>query len=571
VRVVTDVAGVDKQFDYTLPEDWAPAVRVGSMVRVDLAGRRVGGWVTQVGVEPTADLALRPVAKLRGWGPEPPLVELGQWAAWRWASRLAFLLATASPARAVTALPGAALRPPAAPPVSGFLSDLPVERPVTIRLPPAADATPLVAELAQRGPIVVVVPAVSRAAVLAGRLRRAGAAVAVVPEDWAQARAGAAVVVGARAAAWAPCPRLAGIVVVDGHDEALGQEQAPTWHAATVAAERARRARVPCVVVSSCPTLELLAAGPPRTVERSAERRGWAPIEVVDRRQDDPRTGLYSPGLVSLVRSEARVVCVLNRVGRARLSVCASCGQVARCERCGAALRQRPGGDTAWPLECPQCGLTRPLVCDRCGSTRHRLLRVGVTRAREELETLAGRPAVEVTAASTDPATGDLVVGTEAALRRFSRSDGFSAVAFVDFDQELLAPRVRAAEEALAFLALASRLVGGRRGRVLVQTRIPHHPAIRAGVLADPDVLSSAELALRGALRLPPVISVALVSGPGASTYVDGLRGAGLEVLGPDGDRWLVKAASPEALADGLAAVPRPAGRLRVAVDPARL
>jgi primosomal protein N' (replication factor Y) len=322
--------------------------------------------------------------------------------------------------------------------------------------------------------------------------------------------------------------------------------------------------------VSSCPTLELLAAGPLRVVGRGAERRGWAPIEVVDRRQDDPRTGLYSPGLVSLIRSEARVVCVLNRTGRARLSVCASCGQVARCERCGAALGQRPGEDTPLPLECPQCGLTRPLICARCGSTRHRLLRVGVTRAREELEALAGRPAVEVTAASTGPPAGDLVVGTEAALRRLSRSDGFAGVAFVDFDQELLAPRVRAAEEALALLALASRLVGGRRGRVLVQTRVPDHPAIRAGVLADPDVLSSGEFALRGALRLPPVTAVAVVSGPAAPAYVDGLRAAGLEVLGPDRDRWLVKAASQEALADGLAAVPRPPGRLRVAVDPAR-
>jgi primosomal protein N' (replication factor Y) len=44
-----------------------------------------------------------------------------------------------------------------------------------------------------------------------------------------------------------------------------------------------------------------------------------------------------------------------------------------------------------------------------------------------------------------------------------------------------------------------------------------------------------------------------------------------VEILGPDRDQWLVKGADATALADALAAVPRPPGRLRVAVDPARL
>jgi primosomal protein N' (replication factor Y) len=570
VRVVPDVTGVDKKFDYAVPDRLAAAVQVGTMVRIDLAGRRVGGWVEAVDVEPPPGLPLRPLVKVRGWGPEPQVMDLAEWAAWRWASRPAFLLATASPARAVTGLPVPGLRPPAAPPPTGLLAELPLDRPVTVRLPPAADATPLVAELAQRGPTLVLVPSLNRAAVLAGRLQRAGGEVAVMPEAWAQARAGAAVVLGARAAAWAPCPRLAAVMVIDGHDEALAQEQAPTWHAATAAAERARRAGVPCVVVSACPTLELLAAGPVRTVDRRTERQGWAAVEVIDRRADDPRRGLYSERLVALLRAERRVVCVLNRTGRARLLVCGSCGEVARCERCGAALLQRPDLDPAGSLLCPQCGLARPQVCAACGSIRLRLHRIGVTRAREELEVLAGRPTAAVTAASSGVPDADVLVGTEAVLRRVSRQDGFGAVAFIDFDQELLGARVRAGEEALALLAQASRLVGGRRGRVLVQTRIPDHPAIRAAVLADPGVLAGPELELRQALRLPPLTAVAVVSGPAAPGYVEALRAVPLEVMGPDGDRWLVKARDATALADGLAAVPRPAGRLRVAVDPAR-
>jgi primosomal protein N' (replication factor Y) len=403
--------------------------------------------------------------------------------------------------------------------------------------------------------------------VLAGRLRQAGGDVAILPQEWAQARAGAAVVVGARAAAWGPCPDLAAVVVVDGHDEALAQDPAPTWHAAVVAAERARRAQVPCVVVSACPTLELLAAGPVRLVDRRRERQGWAALEVLDRRGDDPRQGLYSAQLVSLIRQARRVVCVLNRTGRARLLACPPCGELARCERCGAALRE---GEPPAALICPQCGLRRPAVCAACGSTRLRVLRIGVSRARAELETLAGRAVGEVTAASPRVPDTDVLVGTEAVLRRLGPADGFGAVAFVDFDQELLAPRVRAGEEALALLAQGSRLVRGRKGQVLVQTRLPGHAAIRAALLADPAVLAAGEWELRRALRLPPVTAVAVVSGPGAPLYVDALRGGPLEVLGPDGDRWLVKAPDAATLAEGLAAVPRPAARLRVAVDPPR-
>ena len=522
-RVITDVAGIDKAFDYLVPIGLEDAVRVGTEVRLDLAGRRVGGWVVEVGIEPAPGLALRPIAKVRGWGPEPEVVDLAGWAAWRWAGRRRALLKTASALVAVPALPAPALRPPAPPLSTGLLDGLPVDRPVIVRLPPAADATPLVAELAQRGPTLVVVPSASRGRVLAGRLQRAGGDVAVVPDGWAQARAGAAVVVGARAAAWAPCPGLAAVIVIDGHDEGLGQEQAPTWHAVTVAATRAERAGVPCVVVSSCPTVELLATGSLRVVDRRTERHGWAPLEIVDRRSDDPHLGLYSERLATLLRTERRVVCVLNRTGRARLLACAACGELARCERCGTALAQRSEDAPPRPLVCPQCGLVRPQVCAACGSTRMRFLRVGVTRAREELEALTGRPTGEVTASTTQLPDTDVLVGTEAVLHRLSRADGFGAVAFVDFDQELLAARVKAGEESLALLAHASRLVGGRDGHVLVQTRLPDHPVVQAALLADPGLLNAAEMAVRTALRLPPVTAVALVSGPAASGYVEAL------------------------------------------------
>jgi primosomal protein N' (replication factor Y) len=162
-------------------------------------------------------------------------------------------------------------------------------------------------------------------------------------------------------------------------------------------------------------------------------------------------------------------------------------------------------------------------------------------------------------------------VGTEAGLHQVRRAD---VVAFLDVDQELLAPRYRAAEQALGLLARAARLVGGkeRGGRVVVQTFLPRHEVVQAALHGDPGRASEAEAARRALLHFPPAAALAEVSGPAAPAFVEALGAPpGVEVLGPAGGRWLVRAPDHNTLCDALAATERPPGRLRVAVDPARI
>ena len=228
-RVLPDVAGFERELDYLVPAGLAGEVRAGTIVRVPLQGRRVRGWVLAYPVPPTEGLALRPLAKVTGSGPEPELIELAFWAAWRWAGRRRSLLVTASPGTAVKRLPPsqssqATVAPsepvesrptehadgarPGASARDGALSARLVEeawRPGVhlLRLPPVYSATEVVLAAAEHGPVVVVAPTTARAAAGCAALRNRGVDVALLPEDWAQARAGARVVIGTRAAAWA--------------------------------------------------------------------------------------------------------------------------------------------------------------------------------------------------------------------------------------------------------------------------------------------------------------------------------------------------------------------------------
>lgn len=558
-RVVPNVTGLDKYFDYLVPDAWRDLIAVGSLVRVPLHGRRVGGWVVSLGpgVPEVPAERLLPIAKVSSVGPPAEVIALAHWAAVRWgATRVRPLLVVADPPTMVQRLPAARRTV-----VASGVTESGVHR-----ITPLTDPLPLVEQIVRTGPTIVVHPAPAAARAVANRLRKAGLSVALLPDEWGQAAAGVDVVVGSRGAVWAPCPGLRNIVVLDEHDEALQDERTPTWHARDVAIERAALQDAACVLVSPCPTVTAFTwAGGRRHEPTSAEAEaGWPRVQVVDRSEEEPwKRSLVSSELIQVLRDPSRrVVCVINTPGRARLLACRSCRSIQRCSECDAAVAQ----NDASQLVCRRCRLTRPAVCQRCGSGALAVVRPGVSRLREELEAAANRPVVAVTGDSADLPVADVYVGTEAVLHRVR---GVDVVAFLDFDAELLAPRYRAAEQALALLVRAGRLVGPRSGagHVLVQTFVPDHPVLVGAMTADPMMVTEGEVARRQLLGLPPFRALALVEGEGASEFV---TATGLEQA-PTAKGALVRAESWQELGQALSATPRPKGsRLRVEVDPPR-
>jgi primosomal protein N' (replication factor Y) len=602
VRVRTEVAAVTKLLDYAVPPQWRDPVVVGTRVRLPLHGRSVRGWVVEDDVTPPAGVDVLPLKSWLGWGPPPSLVELAGWAAWRWAGPASFFLRVASPQPIVRSLPPVPPRVPngvvPAPGTlpSALLAEAPQETPgapVVLRIPPTTDLLDLVTAVLHHpsvaqadGSVLVLLPSVGWATRLGARLRRRGYPVA---NDWQQARAGWPIVLGSRAAAWAPVPELAAVVVLDAHDPAYREETAPTYGAVEVAVERARQEECLCVLASPVPTATLTEGRTVRFAAAPQERAGWAAVEVVDRRHSDPRLGLFSEEFVRLSHrvlddpASGPLVCVYDRTGRARLLACANCGELARCTNCGAAM-----GQVEDRLHCPRCGAERPCVCAACGKLRMKTLRAGVSRLREELAALLGVEVAEMTGAAARAgrgyAEGDddqlpserVILGTKAALYRVRRA---AAVVFLDLDLHLLAPRLDATEESLALLVRASRLVGPRGGgpanaRLLLQTRVPEHVVVQAAVRGDPSDALADDLEVRRASGMPPFSALARLSGTQAATYADTLRaviaGDDISIVELAPDSYLLRATTHERLCEALAQANRPSGPgLRVEVDPA--
>jgi primosomal protein N' (replication factor Y) len=569
-RIVPDVTGVDKVFDYLVPESLVGNICVGDRVRVPLHNRNVAGWVLQLGDTTTQfsdvdESRLLKVIKVLGKGPSQEVVDLARWAAHMWVGRLRAFFVTASPATLVAALPGSRYTQVST--RKKFDVDAQTIDAVdgagvsVLRRGPACSPRSLLLTAASKGPVLVVIPTLNRARLMAASLREYGLSVAVMPGDWAVAAGGVDVVIGARSAVWSSVPMLKSIIVIDEHDDALQEERSPSWHARDIAIERANKLGIACILVSPVPSLRALhrVAGSVASLDPATEASHWPQIRVIDRRLDERwSSSMLSSELIEQLRDHSRrIVCVLNVKGRARLLACGSCRELVRCDVCEAAMTM----SSSKQLECPRCANVRPAVCVKCGSGKLAVIKAGVSRLREELAAAAGRRVDEVVEISGgETANKDqeidqtkmLFVGTEAALHRVRDVD---TVVFLDIDQEISAPRYRAAEITLSLVVHAARLVARKTsgGIVMIQSMLADHALLRGLAVHDLSEFVYEEMARRQSMQLPPYGALAQVSGTGVDQLADILRSnVLLQVSATNKDAVLVKSADWETLANSM-------------------
>jgi primosomal protein N' (replication factor Y) len=547
VRVRPDVFALDDTFVYSIPEKFEKQISIGALVRVPMHGRRVNGWITDIDVTPEESRSYSELLSVRSVGPPQNVLELADWASWRWAGSATAFLDAASPDTMVKSIP-----------FSQSTNSFQHTKLTLVERAPHEAKGDLLLEASKHKNALLLFPTFDQAKGAQLFLRNHGVTSLRFPDDWAAIRSGGGVVVGTRRAVWAPLESVDAAVVIDAHDHRYKEERAPTWNAVDIVVKRAFN----CTLVSPCPTTVIAYKREIVVSSREDERNGWPQAEVVDMRAEDPRKGLWSDALVKQLRKSGNALVLLNRKGRAQLLICDACNNVAVCEKCAAHVHEVNS-----ELICNRCNTKRPLVCQSCHAQRLRRRRIGVSRAREELEALLSEPVAEITKETDEVTPTRVTIGTEAALYRIQGD--LQTIAFVDFDQELLAPIVGAAERAMSLCARAARLVPPRKkgGTFLIQTRVPHHEVVDALQLGDPSRVREAELQRRRILSLPPFTVVALIEGKGAEEFVRQLPET-IDILGPKDDHYLIRAENHQLLCDELAKCKRPAERVRIDVDP---
>jgi len=574
VRVIPDVPAVSKEFDYMVPDEWiesglALRLRVGSLVRVQFRHRSIRGWVSEINPQSESNVRLQPLKKLSSEGPSEEIVSLIRWAVNRWHGPISRLMKTASPPRMVKTIRPSRPSSEVAMPADETIARAFSTNPAIVRVPPTGDRWPYIRAAVSMGNALILLPTSSEVEIVTGRLKRLGINAGEYNKDWSVGLSGGTVV-GSRSAAFASVKDLAAILMIDEHDESFQEESSPTWHARDVLLERARRKSIPCVFTSPIPTPEVRHQIAVLPTERIQEKKAWSSIRIIDPREDSSAMGgLWPRSTLQALKSAKRSLIVLNRTGRSRLLACRQCGELVTCTECGSAMQQLVEG----VLECSRFGHSRPVLCSACLSTSMKNLRLGVTRASEELEALMNEPVTQVTkeTSTVDFRKSRIYLGTEAVLHRIDWAD---LIVFADFDQELLAKRYRCEEQALAKLVKAIRLVHHRNdhsGSVIVQSRQPNNDLFKLISEGDLEVWCDKESRRREIIKYPPFGHIAVLSGPGSHQFVEDLRSQkSLEILGPNQDVWLVKSPRIEELSEGLSKVRRPKERLRIAIDPVR-
>lgn len=583
VLVEVALAHLDRPFDYAVPVSMAATALPGARVKVRFAGQDVHGFV--VGRVASSDHVgrLTPIRRVVSAEPvlSPEVAELTAVVAHRYAGTRSDVLRLAVPPRHATVEKAAPLEvanapgldpgvlarswsehPPGAAFVEGLVRGDPLR--AVWSAAPATDWPGLLAAAAAatyeggHGALIVVPDGkdVDRVDAALGDLLGAGHHVALRADSGpsrryrdflAVSRGSRRIVVGTRAAAFAPVHRLGLVAIWDDGDDLYSEPRAPYPHAREVLLLRADAQQTAVLIGGFARTVEaeyLLRTGwarelaPTRDLVRERvtvsvtgatdqelARDPYARSTRVPRAAHDViRAGLDSgPVLVQTPRS-----------GYAASLACERCREPARCATCSGPLRLT-GPST--PPACRWCGTEAPgWGCTRCGHRGLRAPTVGDARTAEELgRSFAGVRVITSSAGAVHAQVTDepgIVVATPGA-EPVSVS-GYAAVVLLDTWLSLARTDLRAQEEAVRRWLNAAALV--RPGGRVVAVGDPATPALQALVRWDPAGFAAREMAERQSAHLPPASRLATITGaPAAVEEAVAAFGApeGAEVLGP--------------------------------------
>lgn len=339
------------------------------------------------------------------------------------------------------------------------------------------------------------------------------------------------VILGARSAVFLPFQRLGLVIVDEEHETSFKQQDpAPRYHARSAAIVLARMYGAKTLLGTATPSMESYynaQQGKYGLVEMKTRFKDIQlpeiqVVDVKDLRHRKMMKGAYSPQLLAAVREALQngeqAILFQNRRGFAPMVECKVCGWVPRCKNCDVSLTLHK---TINLLTCHYCGYTYPVPteCPNCGSTEIIGRGIGTEKiedqiaeifpeariARMDLDTTRTRNAYERLITDFSSGKTNLLIGTQMITKGLD-FDKVRVVGILNADSMLNYPDFRAYEHAFMMMAQVSGRAGrkGKRGLVILQTKMPQLPVISQVVHNDYASFYNDLLEERRAFHYPP-------------------------------------------------------------------
>ncbi|HMF88435.1 MAG TPA: primosomal protein N' [Gemmatimonadaceae bacterium] len=327
------------------------------------------------------------------------------------------------------------------------------------------------------------------------------------------------IVVGARSAVFAPLENLGAIIVDEEHESSYKQGETPRYHAREVAIVRARNEGAVTVLGSATPSLESWANATTGkfTLLTLPDRVGGGKlpdIQVIDlRKLATEYSGMAQGGIdygavireplhdaiVECMSRGEQSILLLNRRGYSSFVQCIDCGAVATCPHCSITLTHHRNPERLICHYCLHKEDPRP-DCPRCGGRNLRQRGLGTQQverllserfpsariARMDVDTTSGKWAHTRILDRVAAGEVDILLGTQMIAKGLDFPN-VTLVGVVDADVGINLPDFRASERCFQLLSQVSGRAGrgAKGGRVLIQTRLPAHHAVKYAVAHD--------------------------------------------------------------------------------------
>ncbi len=408
----------------------------------------------------------------------------------------------------------------------------------------------------------------------------------------------ARIAIGARSAVFAPLHNLRLIIVDEEHEASYKQSEGLRYNGRDVAIVRAKLTACPIILGSATPSFESLLNAQRQRYELielpdRATTRARPEIEIVDLsriKRKEMISENFSPVLHQAISdtlaAKGQVVILYNKRGFSSYLQCDTCQEVVHCPNCSVSLTYHRrdhqllchycGISLAPPISCAFCRnpettkvefgpdgtpLESAKAVEKVGKLSHRgsgtekvvdeltVLYPKATILQMDRDTVRRKEAYREILGTMRTGQADILVGTQM-IAKGHDLPGVTLVGIINADIGLHLPDFRCSEKAFQLITQAAGRAGrgSEKGRVIVQTREPNHPAIVATVTNRFKAFARYELDYRKKLEYPPYSRLLrlIVSSPDSHDAMQGAiltrkaieelqsgLGSAIRILGP--------------------------------------